>query len=151
MPGQQGFDHAGLALKRIGLHFPLALPRPERLGHRQHVGSRRTVEMMCQKPIDLRGAETTLRLQHQADRGGRRRLQAIQTVLNDMDGLMGQNIQLKPWLIAAARGHTVEVHHRSYRTSEWRSVRTAFAQAGGNHAALLSKRQQQSAELEQLV
>ena len=37
MPGQQGFDHAGLALKRIGLHFPLALQRPERLGHRQHL------------------------------------------------------------------------------------------------------------------
>ena len=100
MPGQQGFDHAGLALKRIGLHFPLALQRPERLGHREHVGSRRTVEMMCQKPIDLRGAETTLRLQHQADRGRRRRLQTIQTILNDMDRLMGQNIQLKPWLIA---------------------------------------------------
>jgi hypothetical protein len=32
-------------------------------------------------------------------------------------------------LIAAAMGHTVEVHHRSYRTSEWRSVRKAFAQA----------------------
>ena len=40
MPGQQGFDHAGLALQRIGLHFTLALQRPERLGHRQHVGSR---------------------------------------------------------------------------------------------------------------
>ena len=32
-------------------------------------------------------------------------------------------------LIAAAMGHTVEVHHRSYRTSEWRSVQKAFAQA----------------------
>ena len=32
-------------------------------------------------------------------------------------------------LIAAAMGHTVEVHHRSYRTSEWRSVRKAFAKA----------------------
>ena len=32
-------------------------------------------------------------------------------------------------LIAAAMGHTVEVHHRSYRTSEWRSVRKAFAEA----------------------
>ena len=31
--------------------------------------------------------------------------------------------------IAAAMGHTVEVHHRSYRTSEWRSVRKAFAEA----------------------
>ena len=100
MPGQQGFDHAGLALKRIGLHFPLALQRPERLGHRQHVGSRGTVEMMRQKPINLRWTETTLRLQHQADRGRRRRFQTIQTILNDMDRLMGQNIQLKPWLIA---------------------------------------------------
>ena len=32
-------------------------------------------------------------------------------------------------LIAAAMGHTVEVHHRSYRTSEWRSVRKAFKEA----------------------
>ena len=32
-------------------------------------------------------------------------------------------------LIAAAMGHTVEVHHRSYRTTEWRSVRAAFAPA----------------------
>ena len=32
-------------------------------------------------------------------------------------------------MIAAALGHTVEVHHRSYRTSEWRSVRKAFAGA----------------------
>jgi integrase len=31
--------------------------------------------------------------------------------------------------IAQAMGHTVEVHHRSYRTSEWKSVRSAFAQA----------------------
>ena len=31
--------------------------------------------------------------------------------------------------IAAAMGHTVEVHHRSYRTSEWKGVRRAFAQA----------------------
>ena len=32
-------------------------------------------------------------------------------------------------LIAAAMGNTVEVHHRSYRTTEWRSVRKAFAEA----------------------
>ena len=32
-------------------------------------------------------------------------------------------------LIAAAMGHTVEGHHRSYRTSEWRSVRKAFIEA----------------------
>jgi len=40
MPGQQGFDHSGLTLKRISLDFALALQRPERLGHREHVGSR---------------------------------------------------------------------------------------------------------------
>ena len=32
-------------------------------------------------------------------------------------------------MIAAALGHSIEVHHRSYRTSEWRSVRSAFAKA----------------------
>ena len=110
MPGQQGFDHAGLALQRIGFHFPLALQRPERLGHRQHMICRGTVEMMRQKPINLRGTEATLRLQHQADRGGRRRFQTIQTVLNDMDGLMGHNIQLKPWLIAQPLRQTETVH-----------------------------------------
>jgi len=110
MPDQQGFDHACLALKRIGLHFPLALQRPERLGHRQHVGSRRTVEMMCQKPIHLRWTETTLGLQHQADRGRRRRFQTIQTILNDMDRLMGQNIQLKSWLVAQPLRQTETVH-----------------------------------------
>ena len=31
-------------------------------------------------------------------------------------------------VFAAAMGHTVEVHHRSYRTSEWKAVRSAFAQ-----------------------
>ena len=66
--------------------------------------------MVSPKPIDLRGTETTLRLQHQADRGGRRRLQTIQAVLNDMDGLMGQNIQLKPWLIAQPLRQTETVH-----------------------------------------
>ena len=65
---------------------------------------------MRQKPIDLRGAETTLRLQHQADRGRRRRLQTIQTILNDVDGLMGQNIQLQPWLIAQPLRQTETVH-----------------------------------------
>ncbi len=37
MSSQQGFDHADLALQRISLDFALALQRPERLGHRQHV------------------------------------------------------------------------------------------------------------------
>ena len=32
-------------------------------------------------------------------------------------------------MISAAMGHSVEVHHRSYRTSEKRSVRKAFAEA----------------------
>ena len=32
-------------------------------------------------------------------------------------------------MIAAALGHSIEVHHRSYRTTEWRSVRKAFAEA----------------------
>ena len=36
MPGQQGFDHAGLALKRIGLHFPLALAAYPDLEDRKH-------------------------------------------------------------------------------------------------------------------
>jgi hypothetical protein len=68
------------------------------------------VEMVSQKPINLGGTEATLRLQHQADRGRRRRLQTIQTVLNHMDGLMGQNIQLKPWLIAKSLRQTEAVH-----------------------------------------
>ena len=37
MPGQHGFDHAGLALKRISLDFALPLQRPQRPGHGQHV------------------------------------------------------------------------------------------------------------------
>ena len=65
--------------------------------------------MVGKKPINLRGAEATLRLQHQADGGRRRRLQTSQTVLNDMDGLMGQNIQLQPWLIAQPLGEAEAV------------------------------------------
>ena len=109
MPGQQGFDHAGLPLKRIGLDFTLALQRPERLGHLQHMIRRGRIEMVGKKPINLRGAEATLRLQHQADGGRRRRLQTSQTVLNDMGGLMGQNIQLQPWLIAQPLGEAEAV------------------------------------------
>ena len=66
--------------------------------------------MVGQKLIDLRRAEATLRLQHQADRGGRWRLQTIQAVLNNMDGLMGQNIQLKPWLIAQPLRQAEAIH-----------------------------------------
>ena len=100
MPGQQGFDHAGVALKGIGLDFTTALQRPQRLSHPQHMVGRGRVEMVGKKLVDLNTAETTLRLQHQADGGRRRGRQTIQTILNDVDGLMGENVQLKPWLIA---------------------------------------------------
>ena len=100
MPGQQGFDHDGVALKGIGLDFTAALQRPQRLSHPQHMVGRGRVEMVGKKLIDLSRTEATLRLQHQADRGRRRRLQTIKTILNNVDGLMGQNIQLKPSLIA---------------------------------------------------
>ena len=66
--------------------------------------------MVGKKLVDLSGTKATLRLQHQADGGGRRRVQAIQTVLNHMDGLMGQNIQLKPWLIPQSPRQTEAVH-----------------------------------------
>ena len=66
--------------------------------------------MVSQEPINLRGAETTLRLQHQADRGRRGSLQTIQTVLNHVDGLMGQHIQLEPGLIAQPIRQTEAIH-----------------------------------------
>ena len=91
--------------------------------------------MMRQKPIDLRGAETTLCLQHQADRGRRRRLQTIQTVLNDVDSLMGQNIQLKPWLVAQPlrQTETVHAHVVSGAFSPW----TATLKPVNHHTKLL--------------
>ena len=110
MPGQQGFDHAGVALKGIGLDFTAALERPQRLSHLQHMVSRGGVEMVGKKLVDLRRAKATLRLQHQTDRGRRRRRQTIQTILNHVDGLMGENIQLKPWLIAQPLRQTETVH-----------------------------------------
>ena len=63
--------------------------------------------------------------------------------LRDTFSVRAHGIVKDDTLIAAAMGHTVEVHHRSYRTSEWRSVRTAFAKAGGNEMASLVKHQQQ--------
>ena len=66
--------------------------------------------MVGQEPINLRGAETTLRLQHQADRGRRGRLQTIQTVLNHVDSFMGQHIQLEPGLIAQPLRQTESIH-----------------------------------------
>ena len=49
--------------------------------------------------------------------------------LRDTFSVRAHGIVQDDTLIAAAMGHTVEVHHRSYRTSEWRSVRKAFAEA----------------------
>jgi len=49
--------------------------------------------------------------------------------LRDTFSVRAHGIVKDDTLIAAAMGHTVEVHHRSYRTSEWRSVREAFAEA----------------------
>ena len=49
--------------------------------------------------------------------------------LRDTFSVRAHGIVKDDTLIAAAMGHTVEVHHRSYRTSEWRSVRRAFAKA----------------------
>ena len=63
--------------------------------------------------------------------------------LRDTFSVRAHGILKDDTLIAAAMGHSVEVHQRSYRKTEWRSVRTAFAQAGGSHAASPSKRQQQ--------
>jgi integrase len=49
--------------------------------------------------------------------------------LRDTFSVRAHGIVKDDTLIAAAMGHTVEVHHRSYRTSEWRSVRKAFEEA----------------------
>ena len=60
-----GFNSAGQpvrpcrsALKRAGLDA-LALQRPERLGHLQHMIRRGRIEMVGKKPVNLRGAEAT--------------------------------------------------------------------------------------------
>ena len=49
--------------------------------------------------------------------------------LRDTFSAQAHGIVKDDTLIAAAMRHTVEVHHRSYRTTEWRSVRAAFAPA----------------------
>ncbi len=99
-----------MTLKGIGLYFTAALERPQGLSHLQHMVSCGGVEMVGKKLVDLRRTEATLRLQHQTDRGRRRRRQTIQTILNNVDGLMGENIQLKPWLIAQPLRQTQSVH-----------------------------------------
>ncbi|WP_232202415.1 hypothetical protein [Synechococcus sp. WH 8109] len=59
--------------------------------------------------------------------------------LRDTFGVRAHGIVKDDTLITAAMGHTVEVHHCSYRTTKWRSLRTAFARAGGNEMASLVK------------
>ena len=49
--------------------------------------------------------------------------------LRDTFSVRAHSYAIDDTMIAAAMGHTVEVHHRSYRTSEWKGVRRAFAQA----------------------
>jgi hypothetical protein len=49
--------------------------------------------------------------------------------LRDTFSVRAHSYAIDDTMIAAAMGHTVEVHHRSYRTSEWKGVRLAFAQA----------------------
>ena len=49
--------------------------------------------------------------------------------LRDTFSVRAHGIVNDDTLIAAAMGHTVEVHCRSFRTTEWRSVRSAFAPA----------------------
>jgi len=48
--------------------------------------------------------------------------------LRDTFSVRAHGIVKDETLIAAAMGNTVEVHHSSYRTSEWRSVRKAFSE-----------------------
>ena len=49
--------------------------------------------------------------------------------LRDSFSVRAHSYAIDDTMIAAAMGHTVEVHHRSYRTSEWKGVRRAFARA----------------------
>ena len=49
--------------------------------------------------------------------------------LRDTFSVRAHSYAIDDTMIAAAMGHTVEVHHRSYRTSEWKGVRRAFARA----------------------
>ena len=49
--------------------------------------------------------------------------------LRDRFAVLVHGIMKDDILIAAAMGYMVEVHHRSYRTSDWRSVQKASAGA----------------------
>ena len=47
----------------------------------------------------------------------------------DTFSVRAHDLDISSTNIAQAMGHSVEVHHRSYRTSEWRGVRDAFSRA----------------------
>ena len=47
----------------------------------------------------------------------------------DTFSVRAQDLGISSTNIAQAMGHSVEVHHRSYRTSEWKGVRDAFSRA----------------------
>ena len=68
--------------------------------------------------------------------------------LRDTFSVRAHGIVKDDTLIAAAMGHTVEVHHRSYRTTEWRSIRAAFAPASQSKRPK-SLNQQQMQQMQQ--
>ena len=47
----------------------------------------------------------------------------------DTFSVRAHDLDISSTNIAQAMGHSVEVHHRSYRTSEWKGVRDAFSRA----------------------
>ena len=47
----------------------------------------------------------------------------------DTFSVRAHDLDISSTNIAQAMGHSVEVHHRSYRTSEWKGVRNAFSRA----------------------
>ena len=68
--------------------------------------------------------------------------------LRDMFSIRTHGIVKDDTLRAAVMGHTVAVHHRSYWTTEWSSVRTPFAQAGGHQTPSPSKHQKEMQQLQ---
>ena len=72
-------------------------------------------------------------------------------VSRDTFSVRSHDLEIETTLVCAAMGHSMEVHRRSYRTHEAKTIRKAYERASENRQASRSKRQQQSAELEQLV
>ena len=69
----------------------------------------------------------------------------------DTFSVRSHDLEIETTLVCAAMGHSMEVHRRSYRTHEAKTIRKAYERASENRQASRSKRQQQSAELEELV